>query len=194
MGDNVSDMKTAILFTFVAGLLLAAGGPVPRKAGELRIQTAPGKYISLNQYQGKTIILAFILTDCAHCVATTRILNAIQHDYAARNVQVLESANDIMAADRVADFRKANRTIFPVGFNTQAEVAKFLEYKPGIPMLMPGVVFIDRNGMIQAQFDGNDPALETAKADKDLRFTLDETIKAGQATPPPPAQTDKKKP
>lgn len=194
MGDNVGDMKTAILFASVAGLVFAAGGPVPRKAGELKIQTGPGKYISLNQYKGKTIVVAFVLTDCDHCRTTTRILNAIQHDYAARHVQVLETAVDIMAAARVADFQKANRTIFPVGFNTQAEVAKFLEYKPGVPMLMPGVVFIDRNGMIQAQFDGEDPAMAASKQDKDLRFTLDETIKAGRATLPPPAPTDKKTP
>lgn len=186
-------MKTAILFTFVAGLLLAAGGPVPRKAGELSIQTEPGKFIQLSHYAGKTIVVAFILTDCPHCQATTKILNDIQRDYASRGVQVVETALDaIMAPAHVAEFRSTYATAFPVGYNTTNDAAKFLAYAPGVPMLMPGIVVIDRNGTIQAQFDGDDDAMRTP--DKTLRYTLDQALKVAKAAPPPPAPTDKKKP
>jgi len=175
-------MKPAILLTLFPALILAAGGAVPRKAPEFRIQTGPQKYIQLSQYAGKTVVLAFVLTDCTHCQATTRVLNDIQKDYVARGVQVLETALDTAAPLRIAEFQKALKTIFPVGYNTPDEAVKFLGYPPGVPVLMPVIVFIDRYGTIRAQFDGEDKAMQNQ--DKNLRLTLDQGMTPGERKTP----------
>ena len=183
-------MKRSAFLLFCISILtadLAAAGPgetlpqVPRKASAYAIQTAPEKYIWTNEYEGKTVVLAFILTDCSHCQFTTGLLNAIQKDYADRGVQVLESAINPMSALHISDFVSKFKTTFPVGYNEQMYAAKFLGYPENDPMLMPQIVFIDRTGTIRAQFAGDDPRLPKDVQDKTLRDVLDQTLKAAPA-------------
>ena len=44
-------------------------------------------------------------------------------------------------------------------------------------MLMPQVVFIDREGMIQAQFSGEDPGFANCVQEDTLRNTLEKILK-----------------
>ncbi len=87
-------MKRTLLLLALSALTLTAqtGHKVPRKAEDIGIQTGPDKYLWLSQYSGKTCIVAVIMTTCTHCQFTTGILNRIQKDYAAKDVQVLASA------------------------------------------------------------------------------------------------------
>jgi hypothetical protein len=54
-------------------------------------------------------------------------------------------------------------------------------------MLMPQLAFVDRNGIIRAQYAGDDPALSKDIQEKSLRDALERTIKEGQATSRSPA-------
>lgn len=168
-------MRPAFLLPLLSGLIFAAGGEVPRKAPEFRIQTSPQTFISLSQYAGKTVVLGFILTDCSHCQLTTKVLNEIQKGYVARGVQVVESALEPAAASRITDFKKNFGTVFPVGYNTVDEAAKFMGYPPGVPIQMPVIVFIDRYGTIRAQFDGADKMMQQDQ-EKIMRLTLDQGL------------------
>jgi thiol-disulfide isomerase/thioredoxin len=153
--------------------------PVPRKAENIGIQIAPEKYLWLSEYSGKTCILAFILTTCPHCQFTTGALNHIAKDYAGKEVQILATAVEPMSSLNIPDFRKKFMPEFPVGYNEQNYVAKFLGLPPNEPMFFPQVVFVDRNGIIRAQFTGGDAPMEKDVQEKSLRETLEKTIKAG---------------
>jgi peroxiredoxin len=185
LGDNVIQMKTIILSVLVSGLLFAAGGPIPRKAAEFRIHDASQKGIPLSQYAGKTVVLAFVLTDCLDCQATTRALNAVAKDYAGLGVQVLESALDKMASVRIGDFQKKFGTTFPVGFNDSQEAARFLGYPPGVPIQMPVIVFIDKSGTIRAQFDNGDK--DMGARDSALKYTMTQGSEPPRPAARPPA-------
>lgn len=159
--------------------LLAGGAPVPRKAPAFGIQTGPGQYIWLSDYAGRPVILAFILTDCSHCQYTTGLLSKIQREYADKGLQVIESAIDSMSSLHIPDFLKKLNPPFPVGYDDQNYAATFLGYGATDPMFAPQLVFIDRNGMIRAQFGGDDPKLLKEVQEKTLRETLDEALKVG---------------
>jgi thiol-disulfide isomerase/thioredoxin len=185
-------MKPAILFALLTGIIFAAGGPVPRNAPALNVQVDSKKGFLLSQFAGKTVVTAFFLTDCSHCEFTAGLLNKIQRDY-GNSIQVVGSAIDEHAATQLAAFQKKNAVIFPMGYNTLADAVKFLGYGPGaVPM--PIVVFIDRNGVIRAQFDSSDKEMIEQDQEKNLRAALEQTIKQGQAAPRPSAPTEKKKP
>jgi Redoxin len=176
-------MKTALLFLAISGFFALAQEPqAPRKASDLAIQTAPNRYIWLSQYSGKTCVVAFILTGCTHCQFTTGVLNHIQKDYANRNVQILATAIEPMSSLHIPDFQKTFAPAFPVGYNDQAYVATFLGRAPNGPMMMPQLAFVDRNGVIRAQYAGDDPALNKDIQERSLREALEKTIKAGQTT------------
>jgi cytochrome oxidase Cu insertion factor (SCO1/SenC/PrrC family) len=72
-------MKTALLAALAALIGLSAvhaadpagiTSQLPRKAAPFGVQTAPDKYTWLSEYEGKTCVIAFILTTCPHCQFT----------------------------------------------------------------------------------------------------------------------------
>jgi thiol-disulfide isomerase/thioredoxin len=190
----MSLMKRTLLSAALATLLsiasLPAAGPqsapaapakpaLPRQADNLGIQIGPEKYLWLSDYSGKTCIIAFILTTCPHCQFTTGALNHIAKEYAGKDIQILATAVEPMSSLNIPDFKKQFSPAFPVGYNDQSYVAKFLGYPPNEPMFFPQVVFVDRNGIIRAHFNGDDPLMEKSIQEKSLRDTLENTIKAG---------------
>ena len=174
-------MKRALFASILAAIALVAAGPqVPRKATDIGIQTGPEKYIWLSQYNGNTCVLAFILTGCTHCQFTTGILNRIQQDYESRGVKVIASAIEPMSSLHIPAFQKQFSPSFPVGYNEESYVAKFLGRPESEPMLMPQLAFVDRNGVIRVQFAGDDPALGKDIQEKSIREAVEKTMKEGQ--------------
>jgi thiol-disulfide isomerase/thioredoxin len=179
-------MKSTLWFLVLAagicGLYAQDGDPkpaVPRKMENIGIQIGPDKYIWLSEYSGKTLIVATILTTCPHCQFTTGVLNHIAKDYAGKDVQILATAVEPMSSLNIPDFKKKFMPEFPVGYNDQNYVAKFLGLPPNTPLFFPQVVFIDRNGIVRAHFTGGDKPMEREVQEKNLRETLEKTIKDG---------------
>jgi thiol-disulfide isomerase/thioredoxin len=179
-------MKSTLLFFAFATLFCLAQEPkpapepkLPRKAENIGIQVAPDKYLWLSDYSGKTCVMAFILTTCPHCQFTVGLLNRIQKDYAGKDVQVIASAIEPMSSLNIPSFTKTFQVAFPVGYNDQRYIAKFLGRGPDDPLLMPQLVFVDRNGVIRAQLSGEDAAMNKDIQDKSLRETLEKTMKEG---------------
>ena len=162
-------------------------------ATDFAIQTAPEKYIWLSDQAGKTVVIAFILTTCPHCQYTTGILNKIHKDYAGRNVVVFESAIEPMSSLHIADFVKKLGVNFPVGYNEQNYVLKFLGKEENTPMLMPQVVIVDPKGMVRAQYGADDLTFSESIQETTLRDKLDEITK-GQAAAKPPVPSVNKSP
>ncbi|HXJ42227.1 MAG TPA: TlpA disulfide reductase family protein [Bryobacteraceae bacterium] len=172
------------MIRFVTALLLGAmltpaqQAAVPRKAPDLAIQVGPDKFMWLSEYAGKTCIVAVIMTTCPHCQYTTGVLSGIQKDYAAKGVQVIATAIEPMSSLNIDGFKKQFHPTFPVGYNDQKYVMKFLGLPENDPMFVPQLVFVDRGGTIRAQLTGDDPAMEKAAQDKRLRETLDKILSA----------------
>ena len=137
-----------------------------------------GSQVPLKQFKGKVVALAFISVTCPHCQQLTQALNGIQKDYAARGVQVLESA---MGGDplSVRSFAAQYGVMFPVGFNDHATVLTFLQAPIIQPGYVPKMAFIDRKGVIQAQYQGENPFFQDQ--DKNVRAQLDKLLAASPA-------------
>jgi thiol-disulfide isomerase/thioredoxin len=173
-------VKSILRGLTVAAISLAALAQEPvvrRKAENIGIQTGPEKYLWVSDYTGKTCIFAFILTTCPHCQFTIGLLNRIQKDYAGKDVQVIASAIEPMSSLNIPAFEKTFLTAFPVGYNDQKYVSKFLGRGPDDPLMMPQLAFVDRNGIIRVQYAGDDPALNKDTQDKSLRAALEKTIR-----------------
>ena len=87
-------MIRRITLISAATALLAAAAQIPRPAGDLTINLNGGKRLQLSSYKGKPVVLAFILTTCSHCQATTRLLVDVPGGIRSRGLQVVESAID----------------------------------------------------------------------------------------------------
>jgi peroxiredoxin len=178
--------KSSLPATALAMVLLAAfaaqGATIPRPAPDLAINQIQGQPLKLSQFKGKTVVLAFILTYCSHCQKSVSFLTKFQQEFGPRGLQVLASATDNPNA--VPGFISQFNPPFPVGFNSSEEALGFMQHVPMMIPYMPLIAFIDKDGTIRAQYEGNDPFLAEGVQERNLRDKIEELLK--------PATTGKK--
>ena len=155
---------------------VAPAAELPRPSPDFAVNLVGGQQIQVSQYKGKVCALAFILTTCPHCQKTIGFLSTMQKEYGPRGFQVLASAIETMAAMNVPDFIKRFQPPFPVGFNDQNPVQEYLQHPVILRLLMPQVVFIDRQGTIRAQYAGDDKFFADDQ-EKHLREQIEALLK-----------------
>jgi peroxiredoxin len=160
---------------------MANAAEVPRPSPDFAVGMTGGEPIQVSQYNGKVCVLAFILTTCPHCQKTVGYLSTMQNEYGPRGFQALASAIDDMGAMNVPDFIKRFQPPFPVGFNKLNDAQGYLQHPAMFRMLMPQLVFIDRQGTIRAQFAGDDKFFAEADQEKHIREQIEALLKEAPA-------------
>jgi cytochrome oxidase Cu insertion factor (SCO1/SenC/PrrC family) len=177
-------MTRRIALVSIAAAWTAAAQQIPRPAPEFSIMMNNGKPVKVSDYKGKGVIVGFILTTCSHCQATTGLLTKLQAEYGPKGLQVLESAIDEGAQAFVPRFIQQFGPNFPVGYNDFNSAQAFMQQPPMKIMHMPGLVFIDRQGTVVAQYTGSDPGMEEGVQEKTLRAAVEKILNApAQAAP-----------
>ena len=138
-----------------AAALLTLLLPVAQ-AADFTINMVDAKPLTLSQYKGHPVVLAFILTSCPHCQNAVKVLSKLQNEYGPRGLQVLASAIEQDAQLHVRLFVKNFAPPFPVGYNTGAEPYTLIHPSGKVPM-MPLLGFIDKKGILRAQHEGEEP-------------------------------------
>jgi len=171
-------LKTILvrLLAVVLSMPLVEAGTLPRPAGEFSVSTTTGKSVLLSQYKGKVVALMFFLTYCSHCQKIASFLIEDQNQYGPRGFQVLASAVEDGASAAVPGFVKKFNPPFPVGYNVRQPVVDFLQRPIAGRLLMPQLVFIDRQGILREQYSGESPFLDEAKAAQNLRSKIEELL------------------
>lgn len=180
-------MIRSILASVLFLSTVAFAGVVPRPAPAFVVNLTPSGQITPQQYRGKVVILNFIITTCPHCQQVTQFLNGLQKEYAVRGLQILSVAftdND-MAKTQVPGFIKQYQPPYPVGYTTRTDVLNFLGRPANEEMYVPVSVFIDRKGIIRAEYMGDNPFFQNYQ--KNIRAQVEELLK-------PPAPATKVKP
>lgn len=183
-------LRATAALCLLAGMT-AAAAPLPRPAPDLAINLAVNKQVRLSQYRGKTVVLAFILTYCSHCQAVVRGLIKDQEELGPKGLQVVACAIEDVAATAVPGFVRQFAPNFPVGYNTSAEAVKFLQHPPMMGFFMPALVFIDKNGVIRAQYEGRDDMLKESVQEKNVRDKILEMMNQGAPATPGKAPAKK---
>ena len=168
-------LAPALALLFVAAPALRAIN-VPRQSPEFAISLDNGQQVRLSQYKGKVVVVAFILTWCTHCQAIIGYLIEDQKTYGPRGLQVVASAIDDDAAAKVPAFVKQFNPPFPVGFNNPLVAIDYLEHPHMLTPHMPILAFIDRQGVIRAQYEGDDAFLAEGPREKNLRAKIEELL------------------
>src|SRR5438045_9517048 len=100
----------------LATLITASASDLPRKSPDLALHMADGKSISLSQFKGKVVAVAFISTTCPHCQNYVQTLSAIQKEYAPKGVQILGAAFNDGAQSLLPAFIQQFEPAFPMGW------------------------------------------------------------------------------
>jgi|SRR5579863_4529107 len=170
--------RSFVLFLCVAAAALSATSEkAPRPSPDFAIGVNDGTQLHLSQYRGEVVVLAFILTSCPHCQFTVGVLSRLQTEYGPRGLQVVASAIDPMSSMLVPDFIKNFQPTFPVGFNEHSQAIEYLEHPVIYRLMMPQLVFIDRQGVIRAQYSGDDPFFNKTDQEKNIREAIEPLLK-----------------
>jgi len=171
---------------------------IPRPSPDYTILIPGGKPITVGEYKGKVIALEFILTTCSHCQASTKILTKLTKEYGPRGFQPLAVA--INDNPEVPKFIKDFNVNYPVGSAPRETVYGYLQHSVMSPnLMMPQLVFIDREGMIRAQYEGTSAFF--SDQERNMREMIEKllaesgTKKAGKkatSTTRPPSHQSKK--
>ena len=97
-------------------------------------------------------------------------------------MQILGSAFTEGARNELPQFLQQLRPTFPVGWDDSATALAYLQISFMNQGYVPKMVFIDRSGMIRAQYTGEDSFFQ-GDMNKTIRAKLDEMLKMS----PPPA-------
>jgi hypothetical protein len=171
-------MRNALpLFLIAAFTFTAPAADTARPSPPFTIQRTGAPPLQLSQYRGKVVALAFIYTSCSHCQQLTTELNLIARDYADRGVQFLECAFNDDAVAAMPEFLQRFTPPFPVGFAANAAVTAYLQHSviDPRPLFVPHMVFLDRAGVIRADYPGEDAFFTNANAN--IRAQLDKMLK-----------------
>ena len=174
----VSPRVIAVLALTLAVTPIARAVDLPRKSPEFTIRMNSGKPLQLSQYKGQAVVLAFILTTCPHCQKAIACLSKDAPEFAPRGLQVLAVAVEDGAAQSVPGFIHRFNPPFPVGFTSdRAAVVDYLQHPRAVIPHMPMLVFIDKDGIIRAQFEGDAPILEEKVIEENLHKQIEELLK-----------------
>jgi thiol-disulfide isomerase/thioredoxin len=160
---------------FLALTAFSQQQPAPRRAPDFTIQQVGAPDLKLRTYRGKVVVLALLNTGCPHCQHFAQQLAHYQTEYGPKGVQVLAVVFDREARDGLTTFRDRYVKGFPVGYSDEATVMNWLEQPVDQGYFVPIVAFIDRAGMIQGQYMGDDDFFQDP--DGNIRRKLDRLVR-----------------
>jgi thiol-disulfide isomerase/thioredoxin len=174
----------------VASLILVASSlwaaEIPRPAPDLAIPLPGGKQVKVSDYRGKVLCLAFILTTCPHCMKTTQLLDGIYKDLAPKGFEVVEAA--INDNPDIPSFVAQFNVPFPVGTAGVLPAVDYIQWPRDKRPLVPFVVFIDRKGVIRAQYTGYDAAFFDNQQEQHMRDEVEKLLNEAGGVKAKPVQ------
>jgi peroxiredoxin len=183
--------------SFLIGLSAAAiavfGAQVPRPSPEFAIQMPNGQHELLSKHKGKVVVLEFMLTTCPHCQNSAKLLSRLYTELGPKGFQPLGVAINPEADPN--DFVRRFQVNFPVGKGTREAAYGYLQHSIMAPSFyVPQVVFIDKQGVIRAQYGGSDAFL-ASNEEANIRGLLEKLLAEGKsaAKPKPAAKKAAKK-
>ncbi|MBV9771836.1 MAG: TlpA family protein disulfide reductase [Bryobacterales bacterium] len=147
---------------------------VPRPSPDFAIQLTDGKQVKVSDYRGKVLCLAFILTTCPHCQKTTQLLDGIYKDLEPKGFEVLEAA--VNENPGIPNFIAQFKVPFPVGTAGVMPALDYIQWPKDKRPLVPFLVFIDRKGVIRAQYTGVDEAFFNDQQEQHMRDEVEKLL------------------
>ncbi len=129
-------------------MLFAAGELSHRRAPGFSIVDASQQQHDLADYRGKYVLIEFMQTKCAHCVAFAEIVEKLMIKYRTK-VQALSIVLPPDSLATVQEYIKAHNITIPVLFDSGQVTASYLKLGPSTPrVFFPHAFLIDPNGTI----------------------------------------------
>jgi len=150
-------MRVLLYAVLGFGLAISSfGQKLPRQAAPWSIKTLDNKTVTLQQYKGKPVVVAFMLSTCEHCQKLVSQMNAIQAEFGPKGVVFLAGVVDATKTVGLSDFVKRFPPQFPLGTMDESMLLSFGQYGRDKVSYYPMLFFVDRWGTLRTQYQGTD--------------------------------------
>ncbi len=150
------------------------GGRMNREAPDLTISLPGGTAFEIQKHLGKVVVVEVMLTTCPHCKECSHALQKIYTDLGPKGFQPVAVALNDNAENLVSGYVKEQALTFPVGYGDRNQIIRFLKLPPDKPAYTPFLIFVDRKGVIRAQYTGTDHFFRNQEVN--IRKLLDELL------------------
>jgi peroxiredoxin len=169
-------MRSFIIAILFLGTSLF-GAEIPRMSPDYSIQLTNGKQVKVSDYRGKVLCLTFILTTCPHCQKTTQLWDDLLPSLGPKGFAVVEAA--INENPDIPAFISQFKVPFPVGTAGVMSALDYIQWPKDKRPLVPFLVFIDRKGVIRAQYTGVDEAFFDNQQEQHMRDEAEKLLNEG---------------
>lgn len=153
-----------------------ASPQIPRAAPEISVTLNSGEQVHLSQFKGKILAVEFLLTTCPHCLRCSRTMQKVYGEFSGQGFACLGAAINDGARQMLLQFMISTGAQYPVGVADRDKAYAFLQADPNSgPIYMPQLVFIDRAGIIRAQYGGTDNFF--LEEEKNVRESVEKLLK-----------------
>lgn len=181
MYTQIFVMRALTIVTSIVSAILSAGlldaAQIPRQSPDFAIELPNGKTIKVSDYKGKVLCLGLILTTCPHCQKTTQLLEGLYPELAPKGLAIVEAA--LNQNPDIPNFVSQFKVPWPVGTAGVLAALDYIQWPKDKRPLVPFVVFIDRQGVIRAQYTGADEAFFDANQEQHLRDEIQKLLSEG---------------
>lgn len=168
-------LRLLACFVCVASLVAPAfAAEVPRPAPEITFSLPNGQKVSLDDYKGKIVAVEIMLTTCPGCQHTSTVLQKLYAEYGPKGFQPLGIAINDEDGRLVTAYVRDLKITFPIGYAPRDVAIGLLQHSMMMTLMVPQLLIIDRDGVIQAQFAGMDDFFRNDEAN--MRRLLDSML------------------
>lgn len=126
---------------------------VPKEPPKIKFMDKDGKENTINDYDGKVILVNFWATWCKPCIEEMPDFERLQNNFSKEKFEVLPISIDFLGAEAVEKFYKNNNiTNLPVLIDKTMKA--YTEFDVNF---LPSSFLIDKNGFIVSSFLGVHP-------------------------------------
>jgi peroxiredoxin len=166
-------IAAALISAALTGIAAVHAQEIPRPALDYVITLPDNQTTSVGKYKGKVLAVEFLLTTCPHCQKTSRALSQATKEFGSKGFQALGVA--INPNPEIPKFIQDFGVNYPVGTGPRETVYSFLQHSLMSPnLMMPQLVFIDKTGMVRAQYDGTADFFKDE--DKNIRAMIEKLL------------------
>ncbi len=126
-----------------------AGEDSPVNAPLFSLTSLDGRELTLNDYQGKYLLVNFWATWCGPCKVEMPSLELLYRKFKERNFAMIAVSNDIFGAQVVKPYVQAQNFTFPIGLDPKLKVSNQF----GV-ISLPTTFLIDPQGKIIGVLNG----------------------------------------
>ncbi len=152
-------LKATLIVILLFGVIACKSENTYPDVSNVSFTLINGKRLTMQELQGRPILVTFWATTCAGCIKEIPALVRLYQQYSTQGLEIIAVAMPYDRPDHVLEFTRSHKLPYPVALDVEAKTVRAF----GNVRVTPNNFLIDPDGRISRQHIGILDATETEK-------------------------------